>query len=286
MKGKILLAGLAIIFLMSAVPMMPVDGAEEANYSYYVEGYVAEGGGSSGKIPMIGVNVSIRDQYGIVTYSDTDESGYFKVGINNNANLEISFTIFGYTIISCPNTSKQAGSEYLNLTLSNSFYNSITRTYTITSAIDDMQCALMGTTSGTVRGTVSYSGGSVEGATVTLVPIEGEGTYATSTDERGAYEISCPTGSYRLTVTSKGFNESDVTYVNVTSNPSTISVVLEKSEVNKHLGLDTAHILMLFGVIVGMLLAVLAWFLSQRKDPKNLEIVDDSIEEDDDIRHP
>lgn len=287
MKRGVLLAVISVAVLMFAVPSVYADG-DVAATNYYVEGYVAEAGGT-GKVPVVGVTVSIADSQGNLFQSDTDSNGHFRVGISSNTGLSISFTAFGYMIISCPNTSTQQGSDFLTLTLSPSIYNSSTRTYTITSTIDEMQCAIMKTSDGIVRGTVTYDGGVVKNATVTVTPIEGGNSYSTNTDGSGRYEISCPTGLYTLKATCRGFEESEPISVNVTinPNPSPENIMMEQSSVKKYLGLDVAHILMLIGVIVGIMLAVAAWFMSKRMNgPNRLEIVDDSTDEDDDIRYP
>ncbi len=282
-----LLAVLAVAVMIFTIPAASIDGDELDNYNYYVEGYVAVGGGA-GKLPLEDVTVTIMDSQGYFYEDRTDENGYFKVGINSNTNLMILFTAFGYSIQTCPNTTKQEGTEYLQLRLSADFYNSITHTYTMTSTIDDMQCAFMGASDGIVRGVVSYDKGPVKNATVTLKPLEGDETQTATTDDSGRYEINCPIGMYTMVVSCKGFDDSEPTFVNITGSPTTLYITIEKSDIRKYLGLDMAHILMLIGVIVGIVLAVSAWFLSQRMNgPNRLEIVDDSAsEEDDDVRYP
>ncbi|MDR1403979.1 MAG: carboxypeptidase-like regulatory domain-containing protein [Candidatus Methanoplasma sp.] len=285
MKGKILLAVIMVALLVSALPIDRTD-AEVTAPNYLIEGYVAEGG-SIGKIPMGDVTVRIKDMQGTVFEGKTDRDGRFSIEVPANAGLSIAFTAFGYTIISCPNTSTQEGSEYLTLDLTAAAYNSATRTYTITSPTSGMQCAIMAASSGVVKGTVYFGTESIKDVTVTLTPINGEGVHERNTDERGYYEIICPTGTYMLTAGGKGFNDSSEMIVNVTSSPSTANITMEKSELKKYLGLDMAHLLMLVGVIIGILLAAAAWLLGKRmKGPNRLEIFDDSSEEDEDVRYP
>ncbi|MDR3075283.1 MAG: carboxypeptidase-like regulatory domain-containing protein [Candidatus Methanoplasma sp.] len=285
MRNKVLLAIIAVALLTLVLPIGQAD-ADVAAPNYAVEGYVAEGGGT-GKIPMEGVTVHIMDSQGTVFEDRTNDRGLFRIEVSSNTNLSISFTAFGYTVISCPNTSSQQGSEYLILNLSTAAYNSTTRTYTITSAVSEMQCAIMTASNGVVGGVVYHGGETVKNATVTMTPIDGEGVYRTNTDDRGYYEIKCPTGEYTLTASGKGFEESNAIIVKVTSSPLTANVTIEKNEIKKYLGLDLAHILMLIGVIVGILLAAVAWFLSKRMNgPNRLEIFEDNAEEDEEIRYP
>ncbi|MDR1954513.1 MAG: carboxypeptidase-like regulatory domain-containing protein [Candidatus Methanoplasma sp.] len=293
MRDRFLLAIIALVllipmtsFVSSASAGADLAAAPTATANYYIEGYVAEGGGT-GKIPMKDVTVTITDNLSLTYQNTTDANGFFSIGIGTNTNLMISFKIYGYTIITCPNTSVQSGTDNLILDLSTARYNSATHTYTITSSVDDMQCAIMAASDGIVRGVVSFDGGPIRNAAVSLIPTDRAWTLTTHADSRGYYEITCPTGTYIVTASSRGFDKSEGISVNVTSSPSTVNVTMEKSELKKYLGLDAAHILMLIGVIVGIMLAAAAWFLSKRMNgPHPLERVDDSAIEDDDIRYP
>ncbi|MDR0309334.1 MAG: carboxypeptidase-like regulatory domain-containing protein [Candidatus Methanoplasma sp.] len=288
MRNKLLLAIIALVLLVPAMSLASpasdgVDPVVVASPSYYVEGYVASSGGS-GKIPMEGVIVAITDGQGQTFQSSTDSNGFFRVGIVNNVNLTISFTIFGYGISTCPNTTLQPDGT-LTLELSTAQYNSATRTYTITSPVSGMQCALMSSSNGDVRGVVSFEGGRIKNATVSLTHTGGEGVYTTHTNSDGFYEIRCPVGTYVLTVSCQGFNPSEDVSVNVTGIASTVNISLEKAELQKYLGMDTAHILMLVGVIISIILAVAAWMMSKRMNgPRRLEIFEENIEEDEEIR--
>ncbi|MCL1810762.1 MAG: carboxypeptidase-like regulatory domain-containing protein [Methanomassiliicoccaceae archaeon] len=285
MRNKLLLVSFVVSLLVLTVSFTSADAEDPVSLSnYYVEGFVAD----TGRVPMEGVTVSVMDRNGTVFHGETNGSGFFSVGIATNSGLMISFTTFGYSMVTCPNTTFPPGSEYMSINLSGVKYNSATRTYTLTGTIEDMQCAIMKTSDGTVRGQVTFGTTPVKNATVTLVPVNGEGTYSSHTGDSGHYEIVCPTGTYTLTAGSQGFNQSDAFQVNVTGSPSTVNVTLVKSELKKHLGLDMAHVLMLVGAIVGILLAVAAWFIGRRMNGSNsLEIIDDSVpEEDDDVRRP
>jgi len=284
MRVKFLLVAIAVSLLVLMMLPAPSD-ADTANY--YIEGYVAD----TGSVPMDGVTVSVTDGNGIVSESITDTTGFFSVGIASNTGvMTISFTIYGYSAITCPNTSFQPGTDSRVINLSKTTYNALTHVYTLTGSVVDMQCAIMGPSNGTVNGLVSFGSTPIKGATVTLSPAElvlASRDYSGSTNGGGEYEISCPTGTYTLTVSSQGFNQSDPITVKVAGSPSTVNVTMTKSELKKYLGLDTAHLLMLVGVVVGILLAIAAWFLSRRMNgPHGLEIIDDSADDDDDVRYP
>ena len=283
MKYGVLLAFVAVLVLIPLVSPMS-DGADETPMNYYIRGYVAD----TDRNPMEGVEVSVTDAYG--TYSaDTDEAGLFSVGTTYNTNLTISFSFSGYTLLTCPSSTSPSGSDPLTLSLSGATYDSRNRTYTLSTSVNDMRCTIMKASQGVVTGQVFAGTTPITGATVTLTPsVGGEDAFSASTDDRGYYEVTCPTGEYLLSVSRQGFNPNDPFTVIVTEiEGSPKDVQLVKTELKKYLGLDVAHILMLIGVIVSILVAVAAWFLSKRMNrPHGVEIIDDSPEEEeDDLRN-
>jgi hypothetical protein len=283
-RAPLILAVVILSLLAVPLAVADTDGAEEPG-PFYVEGYVAEGGGS-GKIPLDNVFVVIMGPGSNTYEGTTDLEGYFKIKVNENTGLQIKFTKFGYSLIGCPNITPQQGSDFYALDLSTALYNATTKTYSITSPISGMQCAIMSTTEGVVRGTVSFPNGPVNGATIHLDPVGGDPGVSTVADSKGHFEITCPIGAYNIWASNTGFVDSDVTLINVTSNPSTINIVLTKSQVSEHLGLDMAHILMLIGVCLGIVFATVAWLLSRRMNgPNRVAIIDDNdFDDDEDLR--
>ncbi|MCL2295641.1 MAG: carboxypeptidase-like regulatory domain-containing protein [Methanomassiliicoccaceae archaeon] len=284
MRKKLLLVSIAaslLVLMISSVPL-PADAAPD----YYIEGYVAD----TGRMPVEGVTVSIMDGQGILSVDDTDADGFFRIGVSSNTGLTISFTAFGKTVLTCPNVLISQGSESHALNLSKASYNYSTRTYTMTGSVTDMQCAIMVASEGTIGGQVLHGTTPVKNAKVTLTPLvalqTGKGP-STHTDDRGYYEITCPIGRYILTVSNQGFNQSEPIEVVVKEGTQTVTdTLMEKSNLKKYLGLDAAHMLMFIGVIVSIVMAVAAWFISRRMDlPHGLEIIDDSTENDEDNRY-
>jgi hypothetical protein len=299
MKAKLLLTLAVVSFIALAFMPFITDGAVSSTSNYYVTGYVAD----SDRNPMEGVTVSISnpDGQGPPFTGNTDTDGFFNIVIPSDktlvsyTGLTISFNVYGYTAINCPNTTlPNKDSDYFILNLSKATYSNVTKTYTLTGSVTDMNCVIMKATTGTVIGQVQVLGESrqIKNATVMLTTVADEGTdkaiYSSNTDEHGYYSIICPTGTYVVTSTCQGFIETNAGTVTVTDsdNPSTKNIAMEKSELTMHFGLDTAHLLMLIGVIVGILVAIAAWFLSRRMNRSHgLEIFDDSEEEDDDLRY-
>jgi len=286
MEKRIVLVIFTVALLSFTLSAASVDGADNDPAQYHIEGYVLEAGGNH---PKPDVTVTLRDSLGNTRVAITNESGFFSLPAQTNTNLQIMFEAYGYSLSSCPCTAVLPGIDFLSLDLSKASYNSITRTYMITSDPSGLQCAIMGATSGKIMGTISYNGGTIDGATITLRPLSGDPAYTATTDFRGFFEISCPIGSYTLVVNRTGFDTSAPITVEIGRNDVIQLVTLEKSDVNKYMGLDLAHLLMLIAVCLGLSLAALAWILSNRMNrPDRPGIIDDSIdeEEDDDIRHP
>ena len=286
MEKRIVLAIFAVVLLSFTLSAASVDGAEGDPAQYHIEGYVLEGGGN---LPKSDVTVTLKDSLGNTNISITNQSGFFSLPAQTNTNLQIMFETHGYSLSSCPCTTVLPGTEFLGLDLSKASYNSITRTYMITSDAAGLQCVIMSATTGRIMGTISYSDGTINGATVTLSPLTGDSVYTATTDSKGFFMISCPIGSYTLVVNRTGFETSIPLAVEISRNDNIQSVTLVKSDVNEYMGLDVAHILMLIAVCLGLSLAALAWILSNRMNrPDRPGIIDDSIdeEEDDDIRHP
>ncbi|MCL1978740.1 MAG: carboxypeptidase-like regulatory domain-containing protein [Methanomassiliicoccaceae archaeon] len=282
MRKRLLLALFAVALLALTLSASPVNADETTVSKYYIEGHVAD----TNRVALEGVIVTIVEKNTLITqYGVTDAEGHFRVGVAINTDLMISFTCSGHKFVTCPNTSFPSdsnNSNYLNLDLSKAAYDNATRTYTITGPVENMQCAIMVAFDGIVNGIVSSESGPIKNAVISLAPTEAGVKYPDSvrSDDSGRYQIKCPTGTYTLTVGCQGFNKSDAYSVTVSENPSTVNVTLEKNELKKYLGLDAAHILMLIGVILSIMLAVAAWFQSERmRRPNSLEIVDDSAED-------
>jgi len=285
MKKRIVLAIFAVALLSFTLSAASVDGADNEPAQFHINGYILEAGRN---IPKSDVTVTLKDSLGNIRSVTTDQSGFFSLPAQTNLNLQIMFEAHGYSLISCPYTAALPGTDFLSLDLSKASYNSITRTYTITSDIAGLQCAIMSATAGKITGTVSYNNGTVDGATITLRALTDGPAYTATTDSKGFFEISCPIGSYTLVVNRTGFEASVPLAVEISRNDNIQSITLEKSDVNRYMGLDLAHLLMLIAVCVGISLAALAWMLSNRMNRSDRPgIIDDSIDEEEDtIRHP
>ncbi|MDR0523922.1 MAG: carboxypeptidase-like regulatory domain-containing protein [Candidatus Methanoplasma sp.] len=277
----------AALFLVAATALLALGapyacGAPAAAEAHAIEGYVVEGGGSGKTLPVKDVDVTIVDGSGAECRGRTDEGGFFHIEIGSASSAQIRFQKHGYTLIACPNVSGPDGGDLLSIDLAKTPYDAETGTYSLTSGPDGWQCAIMAASSGIVRGTVSYEKGWVAGAVVSASPVSGGASYTATTDDRGNYEIQCPTGRYLIQVSCQGFAPSEASEITLSSNPSSLSVTLSKSPVKTYFGLDMAHVLMLIGIALGTLLVVSTWALMRHTGThRRIEVLEDLEEPDD-----
>jgi len=283
MKNRFLLVLMVIALLVPVAVLVSSssEGADPVAPPFYgVTGYVTD----TERNPMKEVSVTIMDsRAGGASYPTeiTNDEGFFRIVVAYYTNLSISFDCKGHEIISCPNTVRQSDGT-LSLNLATAQYDSSKRTYQITSDADGMQTAIMAKTNGTIIGVVSYANGTIKNATVSIWEPDEERPYKeVRTNDRGGFEIEkCPTGLYYISARGDGFLSSEREEIKVTSSTITKNITLERIDQPKILGMDYAHLFMLVGVIVGILLAVSAWFLSKRMNEEHeFEVIDDTVEE-------
>lgn len=286
MKYKLLLAFVAMLVVVPFASFMSGGADGAAAPTFDITGYAADTGGE----PIKDVELIITVTAGGVEYEANYNkvNGFFSVNVGTNAGLSIKFTAHGYTAITCPSGTKQTDGSF-TLNLSKATFNAATRTYSITDSIFSGQYVIMRASTGEVAGHVTYVSGGVKGATVTLTPTTEGASYSATTDDNGDFRMpACATGTYFLTVSRQGFISYEQADVSVKEGQNVLStIVLEQSEQQGHMGMDTAHLLMLIGVIVGIVIVIAAWFLSRRMNgPNRVEIFDDSpgTEEEDSLK--
>ena len=296
MKGKIFLSLFAVSLLLMAIPMSMTDASISATTNYYVEGYVVEAN-SSDNIPLEGVIVTIMYPDGKLSSDESDSNGFFSVSVTTTIGLTISFTAYGLRMIACPHTTPIEDSDNytLDLTIGNyntetyHDYNSSTHTYTITGTADSTKAAFLIATIASLNGKVTYNDEqAVSGAKVKIVSTSTNKPYEGTTDESGQFKIKCPTGWYAVTVYCNGFDDSSTVTVNVTNDSTSILIPMYKSAVSQYFGFDLAHLLMLIGVCLGLILATTAWLISRRmkNNPKSTVVMDDDSSDESEIKFP
>ena len=289
MKGKIFLSLFAVSLLLMAIPMSITDASISNTTDYHIEGYVVEANASE-NIPLEGVTVTIMYSDGTSSSDDTDSNGFFSITVTATTGLTISFISYGLTLRSCPNiTAIENNDGEYTLDLTGAKYDSSTHTYTITGTADSMQAALMLSTTASLNGKITYNNGlAVIGAKVKIVSISTNEPYTGTTDENGQFSITCPTGSYTVTAYCNGFNDSNTVVVNVTNDSTSVLIPMYKSTVSEYFGFDLAHMLMLIGICLGLILATTAWLISRRmkNNPKSTVVMDDDSSDESEIKFP
>lgn len=280
MRHKLLLIFIAALVLVPLTSFAS-DADGDTDSAYHIEGYVADTLG----VPVDSVTVAITDASGIShegTYNP--ETGFFSVGVDTDKGLTITFTAYGHTAITCT-SHKMLENGSFALTLSKESYDSTRHTYTIAESVSEGRYVVMRASYGWIIGNVSYNNGPIKDAIVSLVPDASGSRITASTDENGDYRISCPTGTYSLSADRQGFTESKTYAITVKDNNTEQvpldqeDIVLVMTEPGIHGDLDLAHLLMLMGVVIGILMAIGAWLLSKRLNgPNRVEIFDDNKE--------
>lgn len=281
--------GILLIMVLGVVAMAMVPASFDSDAdteTRYVSGYIVESTASN-NLPLEGVTATLMSGTDTLSQQITDTDGYFTLEfqVTDGAipSLRISFEMEGYTVRSCMYTTKVADNPYLQLDLTGAPYSAVTHTYSISSDANGMWPVIMVASYGTITGVVSYDDGNVRGATVSVVSaLNPNETFSTTTDSNGNYTIRCSTGSYILSVSCKGFNNTDNIFITVETESIISNVTLTESTQQMYLGLDLAHLLMIAGVLLGIALALGAWGVSRHinSSDSNDIIIDDSEEQD------
>lgn len=280
MRYKVLLAAIILVFSILIIPTLD-DGStygDEGQTTYYIEGYIVSTE-PEGNIPLAGVEVSLiyNNITSTIVTDTTDSNGKFSIPIQYNTDLQIKFTLSGYTLRSCPNIT-EGTSEYYILDLTN--VTPIDNAYTITSTADGLQPAIMSQSSATVKGTISYSGGYVQGATITMVSTDGSIEYETKTNSKGVFTFEeCESGTYKITITCGGFETYGPELITLSEGITEYNATLVSKENQQFFGMDLIHLMMFFGVLFGILISLIVFILVHRR--KNMiTVVDDTREEE------
>ena len=259
-----LLAAVAMVFSFAAAASFDAEEGDEDDPQPidYLIGYVFNIPPQMEREPIAGVQVtvwySMSQPY---AHTFTKDDGYFEIKYDPSIQY-ISFNIDDFTVKGWSSELNKAGDSdlyRLNL-IDDHTVDGRHRLYD-----DSGYTALVSRTIGTMFGTVSSQiGGStvfIEDATVTLE--SSTSILTTKTDEFGYYSISCPSGtSYKMTVTASGF----VTWTEEGIEPSKESMNISIEEKSHILifGLDLAHTLELFGLLILLMVAILAVYLIRK----------------------
>lgn len=260
--------------LVSAVPVDAADG--ETSTGVQIRGLICEAG-QSGPIPAEDVEVTL-------TYNEkqftgkTDGFGYFQIKISDESTIDTAkkvqfdFKFDGYSIFALPDTMSLVKNLYSNSTEPS--INSVAEIdlstltpdekgiYTITN--DEQHCILLGNTyvTGSITVVNSVTGSVVRNAEIVLK--NGENTYIAYTNSEGICTIeSIRIGTYSITIKCDGF-ESYAGSVEISKSSLKLSFELDQKVPTTYLGMTLYHLMLIFGVSVGLCLVIISYVLCTR----------------------
>ncbi len=259
--------------LVSAVPVDAADG--ETSTGVQIRGLICEAGQSG---PVAAEDVEVTLIYNEKQFTGkTDEYGYFQIKISDESTIDTTkkvqfdFKCDGYSIFALPDTMSLVGNLYSNSTEPS--INSVAEIdlstltpaegiYTVTS--DEQHCILLGNTyvTGSITVVNSVTGSVVRNAEIILK--NRENTYIAYTNSEGICTIeSIRIGTYSITIKCDGF-ESYAGSVEISKSSLKLSFELDQKEPTMYLGLTLYHLMLIFGVSVGLCLVIISYVLCTR----------------------
>ena len=277
MKSGIAVAfALAVFFSAMAVPFVLNDSSDAATEDITLKGIVVESG-ESGPIAVKDVKVTFKQEAAtpgdpaITGEGLTSATGEFSVdmdGVDPARAIECTFYKEGYSAFYYPTSiSENETTKKLELTLTDS---SVTHTtvdarevYTLVKTNDLSHAIVVSDTR--VPAAFTISGANDKGlfnAQITLT--SSTSTYKGITNYEGVCTISkVLVGDYTIRIVCDGYEMYTGT-VNISKTAGQIPVTLIQKEMPTYLGMTLYHILMLFGVVIGVILVIVAYVLCTR----------------------
>ncbi len=249
------------------------DGDTETGQTY-ISGYIYEPR-SSGNEAIEGVTVTVKmtlSDGSVTRYSSTtDSDGGFDInvtsGFDSSATYSVLFAYQDYTVRSLPQAfSTTADSEgYYTVTLPSPVTENENTYYMLTddmsqSSGSDMRVVLMTSTTSILTVTVIYGSDFISGAKVTISNDDGSNTE--ESNSRGIAQFSnVSVGTYTITIKADGFEDYKSTVTVGEGGTSVDAKLTERTHTHYLWGFDLAHVMMLGGLLVGILMAIAAWAL-------------------------
>jgi len=266
----ICLMAFSMVFVMSADALYADEGDPEPEPEpepiYYLRGCVYELPPLEDRQPLPSVTVttwmSTDKEYQSVV---TDRNGYFTVEYNENVRF-ISFSMLEYTVKDWYDELHKTGSTGMfELNIDGSQESGVHYLYG-----DSGVTALMSRSISNVYGNVytilDGTAMPIDNATVRLT--SSNETLISHTDSTGNFSIACSSGiTYNLIVDAGGFEQ--WTLYNVEPSANSISVELTQKSHQVIFGMDLAHIMALFGLLVAILIALIAAYLVRKPEKEN-----------------
>lgn len=274
MKSGIAVAfALAVFFSAMAVPFVLNDSSDAATEDITLKGIVVESG-ESGPIAVKDVKVTFKQEAAtpgdpaITGEGLTSATGEFSVdmdGVDPARAIECTFYKEGYSAFYYPTSiSENETTKKLEFDFSCTHSTVDSReVYTIVATNDLSHAIVVSDTR--VPAAFTISGANDKGlfnAQITLT--SSTSTYKGITNYEGVCTISkVLVGDYTIRIACDGYEMYTGT-VNISKTTGQIPVTLVQKEMPTYLGMTLYHILMLFGVVIGVVLVIVAYVLCTR----------------------
>jgi len=270
MKSGIAVAfALAVFFSAMAVPFVLNDSsdAESIPESVTIKGIIIEiGEATQEAVKDVSVTLTSTTESKTVL---TDSNGKFSIELKvtdeekaGTNKITCLFQKANYEIrnINLPTSMTYVTAENIQLDLSKTDITGTT--YTIVDSTDLTKGIVMAYTLTTATITVTNGTDGIFDAKITLTDAN-KTAYTGTTNHDGVCKIqNIPVGPYHVYVTCDGY-ENYTDNVSI-SKSTTTSFILVQKEMPTYLGMTLYHILMLFGIVIGLILVTVAYVLCTR----------------------
>lgn len=269
MKGKLSALFAVAIFIASVMVVVIADDTDAAPESK-VTGIVGQQG-NSGMEPAKDAIISFKfvapgsTQESTVT-AKTNAEGIFIAKLpftDTSVKVVLGCEVAGHTIFTVPEcVTYDSDKDEFSFTLDALGAPDASGNYVLSSHLTSS--IVISDAKVQVEITVTGNSGPVNGAEVSIY--NGQKKVASGyTDYRGICKFSSPIllGTYELKIVCEGC-ENFVEKIDITKTATQFSTNIEEKGVPTVLGLTAYHILMVFGVIIGLILVVVAYVLSSR----------------------
>jgi len=270
-NGIAVALALAVFFSAMAVPFAMNDSSDAVTQNVTIKGIVVESG-DSGPVACNGVKVTITQGTALTGTATTGSDGVFSIDINGldtdyaTNPVTCTFKKEGFSVFYYPHSMTETGSTFtLDLTDPTVDHEIVSEreVYTIV-AEDDLSHAIV-VSDTRVPAAFTVSGAGDKGlfnAQITLT--NGASTYKGITNYEGVCTISkVLVGDYEIRVICDGY-EMYTGNVSISKTTGQIPVTLVQKEMPTYLGMTLYHILMLFGIVIGLVLVSVAYVLCTR----------------------
>ncbi len=274
MHGKlvaILLA--AMMFVSTAVVFSDSNSSDAVDPTYTFVGYVSNEAGAA----LVSKTVVIDNATTILGQGTTDSTGKFSIEVttSDTSNLRIRIVYEGtagqagevnYKIVNAPEGIEwmsTPGDDHTVLSLDLSKFTPVGDTYTLSSSIGHAIQVANATSTVTIH-VVGKDGKELNGAKISLYD-DKKIVASGISDYNGHCELSSTINydTYRLVIKCNGYKDYESSLV-VNESQIYPEITLTEKQAPTFLGMTTYHILMLFGVILGLALVVISYILVAR----------------------